>query len=92
MAGNWFCVQKKRLLDTELLKEEMNKRGVTKMWFTSSWFNQLVETDITVFKGLATILVGGEKVSEQHLEKLMQTMLMWISSMAMGLQRIRPSP
>jgi non-ribosomal peptide synthetase component F len=40
------------------------------MWFTSSWFNQLVETDITVFASLQTILVGGEKLSEKHIEKV----------------------
>ena len=42
------------------------------MWFTSSWFNQLVETDISIFEKLKTILVGGEKLSQPHIEKLKQ--------------------
>jgi non-ribosomal peptide synthetase component F len=43
------------------------------MWFTSSWFNQLVESDISVFEGLKTILVGGEKLSAHHIQKTLQT-------------------
>ncbi|MGZ5134314.1 MAG: amino acid adenylation domain-containing protein, partial [Flavitalea sp.] len=61
------------LLNSALLKKEINQWGVTKMWFTSSWFNQLVETDITLFERLQTILVGGEKLSEQHIKVLRQT-------------------
>jgi hypothetical protein len=43
-----------RLLDSKLLKEEINSRGVNIMWFTAGWFNQLVETDITLFEKLET--------------------------------------
>ncbi|MEJ7738035.1 MAG: amino acid adenylation domain-containing protein [Chitinophagaceae bacterium] len=72
-GGQLILCTENKLLDSELLKEEIDSRGVTKMWFTSSWFNQLVETDISVFEGLGTILVGGEKLSEQHIKKLSQT-------------------
>ena len=61
------------LLDSKLLKAEIDKRGVNKMWFTSSWFNQLVETHIAVFETLDTVLVGGEKLSEYHIQKFRQT-------------------
>ncbi len=61
------------LLDHKLLKEEINSRRVNKMWFTSGWFNQLVDADITIFENLETILVGGEKLSPRHIEKLRKT-------------------
>jgi len=64
-----FC-EEKRLLDAASLKEEIGLNKVSIMWFTSSWFNQLVENDITVFEGLRTILVGGEKLSEYHIRKV----------------------
>ncbi|MCW3078681.1 non-ribosomal peptide synthetase, partial [Segetibacter sp.] len=71
-GGQLVLCTENTLLDSQLLKAEISERKVTKMWFTSSWFNQLVETDITVFSGLQTVLVGGEKLSEKHIEKLRQ--------------------
>ena len=41
------------------------------MWFTSSWFNQLVENDISIFSTLQTLIVGGEKLSEFHIQKVL---------------------
>ena len=72
-GGQLVLCTESRLLDSEQLKDEINSRGVTKMWFTSSWFNQLTDNDITVFKNLKTILAGGEKLSEYHIEKMRQT-------------------
>ena len=69
-GGKLVLTSENTLLSSTLLKEEINKRGITKMWFTSSWFNQLVELDITLFERLETILVGGEKLSEQHIGQL----------------------
>ena len=69
-GGRLVLCSETRLLDSTLLKDEIHGNHVTMMWFTSSWFNQLVETDITVFTGLKTILVGGEKLSEYHIRKM----------------------
>jgi amino acid adenylation domain-containing protein/non-ribosomal peptide synthase protein (TIGR01720 family) len=69
-GGQLVLCSENRLLDAALLREEIAERKVTTMWFTSSWFNQLVETDIRVFTGLKTILVGGEKLSEYHIRKM----------------------
>ncbi len=70
-GGQLILCEEAKLLNSNLLKEEITENKVTKMWFTSSWFNQLVETDISIFKGLETILVGGEKLSGSHIEKVM---------------------
>jgi aryl carrier-like protein len=72
-GGQLILCPETSLLDIVLLKEEIAKRNVNKMWFTAGWFNQLVDTEITLFSPLQTILVGGEKLSEQHIEKLRKT-------------------
>jgi acyl-CoA synthetase (AMP-forming)/AMP-acid ligase II/acyl carrier protein len=58
------------LLDSEKLKANIDRHKVSIMWFTSSWFNQLTDNHPEVFKGLGTILAGGEKLSEYHIEKI----------------------
>ncbi|MCW3463983.1 non-ribosomal peptide synthase/polyketide synthase [Chitinophaga nivalis] len=68
-GGSVVLSAEKSLLDIELLKQELYSRQVTKMFFTTSWFNQLVDTDITVFAHLREILTGGEKISEKHVNK-----------------------
>ncbi|HET9280163.1 MAG TPA: amino acid adenylation domain-containing protein, partial [Flavitalea sp.] len=69
-GGRLVLCTENTLLSNTRLKEEINRREVTTMWFTSSWFNQLVENDITIFERLETILVGGEKLSEQHIAQV----------------------
>ncbi len=61
------------LLNAGLLKDVIRKEKVTMMWFTSSLLNQWVNLDISVFENLKTILAGGEKLSEKHIEKLRNT-------------------
>ena len=72
-GGRLVLCSEERLLDNHLLKEEINKKAVNRMWFTAGWFNQLIEADITLFKNLETVLVGGEKLSAYHIEKLRNT-------------------
>jgi non-ribosomal peptide synthetase component F len=61
------------ILKAELLKREIRKRKITLAWFTSSLLNQWIDLDITVFEDLKTILAGGEKLSEKHIETLRKT-------------------
>jgi len=72
-GGKLVLCDESTLADSRLLKIVINTNQVNKMWFTSSWFNQLVETDIAIFEKLQTILVGGEKLSEQHIQQFRQT-------------------
>jgi amino acid adenylation domain-containing protein len=68
-GGRLVLCSEEELLDNNRLKEQISRHGVTMMWFTSSWFNQLTDTDISLFEGLKTILVGGEQLSEEHIRK-----------------------
>ncbi|MBC8757702.1 amino acid adenylation domain-containing protein, partial [Kordia sp. YSTF-M3] len=60
------------LLDVDLLKSSINAHGVTVMWFTSGWLNELVSTDISLFKNLQTVIAGGDKLSSFHIKQLRQ--------------------
>ncbi len=72
-GGQLVLCREKNLLESELLKKEIISKKVNRMWFTSSWFNELVETDVSIFKTLDTVIAGGEKLSAYHIEKLRQT-------------------
>ena len=69
-GGELVLCPEQALLNSELLKQEIRKRKVNIMWFTSSLLNQWIELDMGVFDGLRTVIAGGEKLSEHHIEKL----------------------
>ncbi|MHA4812444.1 amino acid adenylation domain-containing protein, partial [Flavitalea flava] len=71
-GGQLVLCEESALMDGDLLKKEIQERQVNIMWFTSSWFNQLVDTDITIFEGLETILIGGDKLSGDHIRKIQE--------------------
>ncbi|WP_212004588.1 non-ribosomal peptide synthetase [Chitinophaga sp. HK235] len=69
-GGQLVLSPRYNLLDAGQLKQDLHGHQITKMFFSASWFNQLVDTDITVFEKLQAVLVGGEKISEKHIGKL----------------------
>ncbi|WP_343746563.1 non-ribosomal peptide synthase/polyketide synthase [Chitinophaga sp.] len=71
-GGRLILCPEQQLLDNEVLKREISAHQVNMMWFTASWFNQLIDTDISIFEPLSVVLVGGEKLSEEHISKLKQ--------------------
>ncbi|GIG70497.1 non-ribosomal peptide synthetase [Phytomonospora endophytica] len=56
-------------LDTAALGTAIRRHGVTHMWLTSSLFNLHVEADPTVFEPLAELLIGGERLSPEHVRR-----------------------
>ncbi|MBX3253274.1 MAG: amino acid adenylation domain-containing protein [Chitinophagaceae bacterium] len=69
-GGKLILCSKEVLLDQARLAKEIKKQGVKIMWFTSSFLNQLIDSDITLFNGLQTIITGGDKLSPIHIKKL----------------------
>ena len=69
-GGKLVICEQNTLLDTKLLAAEITSQGVNTMFCTSGWFNKLVDTDPGVFKGLKSLLTGGDKVSVVHAHKL----------------------
>ncbi|MFB6454149.1 non-ribosomal peptide synthase/polyketide synthase [Chitinophaga sp. Hz27] len=71
-GGQLILCPEQQLLDNEVLKREIRTHQVNMMWFTASWFNQLIDTDSSIFETLSVVLAGGEKLSEEHISKLKQ--------------------
>ncbi|MFL5745679.1 MAG: amino acid adenylation domain-containing protein [Niastella sp.] len=71
-GGSLIMCSKDVLLDAAQLKSLIRNRGVTTMWFTAGWLNQLIEEDIEVFRGLRTLLAGGDKLSAVHINNLLR--------------------
>ena len=69
-GGMLILSSEETLLNGDALKQAITKHRVNIMWFTSSLLNQWIDLDINVFEGLRTILTGGEKLSEKHIQKL----------------------
>jgi amino acid adenylation domain-containing protein len=68
-GGLVFC-SKETLLDEQRLAAIIEEQGVSMMWFTAGWLNQLVDKNIALFKGLRTIVAGGDKLSPYHINAL----------------------
>ncbi|MBQ0011702.1 MAG: amino acid adenylation domain-containing protein, partial [Clostridiales bacterium] len=56
------------LTDSHRLKALIDMQGVNTMWMTSTLFNQMITTDASTFDGLKHLLIGGEKLSDQHVK------------------------
>jgi amino acid adenylation domain-containing protein/non-ribosomal peptide synthase protein (TIGR01720 family) len=71
LNGAGLCLPPKpSLLETTELKRILQQYEVTTIWLTSSLFNQLLDADISMFKGLKNLLTGGEKLSAVHIRKV----------------------
>ncbi len=70
-GGRLVLCDKAVLLDEQQLAALIRQESVTTMWFTAGWFHQLVDKYIEVFRGLHTILAGGDQLSAVHIKKLL---------------------
>ncbi len=71
LNGGCFCRPPEHaVLDATEMKHFVQQYGMTTMWLTASLFNQLVDMDISIFNGLKHLLVGGEKLSVHHVNKV----------------------
>ena len=73
LNGGAFCRPPERVvLDSAEMARLIAKHGITTMWLTASLFNQHVDNDINLFAGLKHLLVGGEKLSVRHVNRVRQ--------------------
>ena len=71
LNGGTVCLaDKNTLLDTVLLGQAIAKHQVNTMWLTSPLFNQHVDADHRIFAGMTQLLVGGDKLSPYHINKV----------------------
>ncbi len=69
-GGSLDIVTTKELLNTEVLKNHIVCNELNIMLLTTMLFNNLVTMDVSIFDSVACILIGGEKISETHVELL----------------------
>ena len=73
LNGGKLCMyDDTEILDADRLKARLEQEQITTIWFTSALFNQLVDTDITLFAQLKQLLVGGDVVSLVHTRKVLE--------------------
>jgi amino acid adenylation domain-containing protein/non-ribosomal peptide synthase protein (TIGR01720 family) len=65
-----YLVSQQVILAPGKLKETIQKNGISTIWLTSPLFNQLSEVEIEIFRGLKSLLVGGDILSPSHINRL----------------------
>lgn len=58
------------ITNDKLLVDEINNKEINTMWVTASLYNQMISTNACIFDGLNYLLIGGEKLSEKHVNIL----------------------
>jgi len=65
-----YLVSKEVVLTPGMIKSALRKNQITTIWMTSPLFNQLVDEDIEIFRGLKSLLVGGDVLSPAHINRV----------------------
>ncbi|UNY98308.1 amino acid adenylation domain-containing protein [Zhouia spongiae] len=69
-GGQLLLCPEAKLMDIESLRKLISRRAVNTMWLTSGLLNSYIDTEINLFSELSFVIVGGEKLSKYHIEKL----------------------
>jgi amino acid adenylation domain-containing protein len=69
-GGQLVMLEKNDLLNISELKMQLATHEINTLWLTAGFMNQLVETDLTVFAGLTTLIAGGDRLSPSHLAEI----------------------
>ena len=67
-----YLAGKEAILTPRLLGEIIAKNDIAAIWLTSPLFNRMLESEIEIFKGLKSLLVGGDALSPVHINRLRQ--------------------
>ncbi|HEU4963916.1 MAG TPA: non-ribosomal peptide synthase/polyketide synthase [Bacilli bacterium] len=69
-GGKLILADEEVLTNHSVLKEHLLRYEVTTMWLTASLYNLMIQTDAGMFDSLTELLIGGEKLSEEHVRML----------------------
>lgn len=69
-GGTVHLVPKMLLLDYQEFKNYLITENITTLFITTALFNQLLNSDETIFDSLKYLMFGGEKTSEEHVQLL----------------------
>ncbi|OCQ21027.1 hypothetical protein A7985_14685 [Pseudoalteromonas luteoviolacea] len=71
-GGKLVFEDQNTLLNLDNFEQTLNKHQVTTLWLTSAWFNQLVDHNPSAFTPLKQLLVGGDKLSPNHVQRVLK--------------------
>ncbi len=69
-GGCIYLAAKNNLLNPAVFAKKIAEHDINMLWLTTSWFNELVDADPHLFKPVKNLLVGGERLSAEHINKL----------------------
>jgi len=69
-GGRLILTDREDITNAVMLKERLRHNQVNTLWLTSSLFTQLIQTDRELFDTLNYLLIGGEKLSSEHIRML----------------------
>ncbi|MCP5051333.1 MAG: amino acid adenylation domain-containing protein [bacterium] len=58
------------IITPAVLSRILTDWGITIMWMTVGLFNQMADIDVEIFRPLSTLLVGGDRLSPVHIQKI----------------------
>jgi len=70
--GGTLCLCPPHQLSFDELGTKINQYSINTIWLTSGLFHTLVDTDITLLKGLKTVLAGGDVLSPSHVKRVLR--------------------
>jgi amino acid adenylation domain-containing protein len=71
LNGLSLClVGKEVILTPGKLKDAVQRYAISTMWMTSPLFNQVLEADVEIFRGIRNLIVGGETLSPSHINRV----------------------
>ncbi|OXS66481.1 hypothetical protein B1B04_23970 [Lysinibacillus sp. KCTC 33748] len=68
-GGYLYVASENGLSNVEIFKAMIKNHDISTMFITTALFNSLIDLDNKAFEGLTQLYVGGEKASEQHMNK-----------------------
>lgn len=71
-GGKLVIEDQNTLLNIDAFDQTLNNHQVTTLWLTSAWFNQLVDHNPSAFTSLKQLLVGGDKLSPIHIQRVLK--------------------
>ena len=69
-GGTLYLAEKETILNPRALGEELLNNNITILWLTSPLFTQIAESRTDIFGSLKYLLVGGDIVSADHINKV----------------------
>ncbi len=70
-TGGTAVLISERYLTTAELRSVVTRSRVNTAWLTSSLFNLIVDEDLDAFHGLTELLIGGERLSVDHVRRFL---------------------